>query len=290
MLLQRIITAIILAPLAALAVFKLPPIYFSLVWGLFILLAAWEWANLSGIANIFMRILFLFILTCSMAFIEYWTVFLEIIAEEFNWLEVKKQSGILEWVMAFPVLWWFWTMLRIRNKAGVMLKKEQKPARKALIGWIILLTAWMAFARLRNFYGAEFAMYFLLLIWGADIAAYFTGKKYGKTKLSPEISPGKTVEGMYGALASALVFGILLGLYSQFPIVIILDFIMLSILTVLISIYGDLFVSLLKRQRGVKDSGSLLPGHGGVLDRLDSIIAGAPFFYSGVLLIWVVHT
>ena len=286
MLIQRVITALILAPLAALAVFKLPLLYFSLVWGIFILIAAWEWTNLSGIANFFIRCLFLVILAFSMAFIEYWTVVLDLISQAFNWPEVKKHSGVLEWLVIPPVIWWFWMMIRIRNSAGVMVKKEVKVGHKALIGWFILLAAWMFFARLRNFYGAEFAMYFLVLIWGADISAYFTGKKFGITKLAPEISPGKTVEGMYGALVAALIFGIILGLFNQFPLVVILDFILLSILTVLISIYGDLFVSLIKRQRGVKDSGVLLPGHGGVLDRLDSIIAAAPVFYAGVLLIW----
>jgi phosphatidate cytidylyltransferase len=125
----------------------------------------------------------------------------------------------------------------------------------------------------------------LLLIWIADIAAYFTGKKFGKDKLCPDISPGKTVEGMYGALASAIVTAIGLGLYYKFPLLNASDFVLLSVLTVLISIYGDLFFSLVKRQKGVKDSGTILPGHGGILDRIDSVIAAAPFFYAGIFLI-----
>ncbi len=129
-------------------------------------------------------------------------------------------------------------------------------------------------------------MYFLILIWVADIAAYFAGKKYGKIKLAPEISPGKTTAGMYGALFSAIICGLVLSLIYGFPLMIASDFVLLSALTVLISIYGDLFFSAAKRRRGVKDSGSLLPGHGGVLDRIDSIIAATPFFYAGIFLIY----
>jgi phosphatidate cytidylyltransferase len=90
---------------------------------------------------------------------------------------------------------------------------------------------------------------------------------------------------MHGAIVSAIVCGILLALYYEYPIMIALDFGMLSVMTVTVSIYGDLFFSLVKRKNEVKDSGSLLPGHGGVLDRIDSVIAAAPFYYAGVILI-----
>ncbi|MDD1623055.1 MAG: phosphatidate cytidylyltransferase, partial [Methylococcaceae bacterium] len=166
---------------------------------------------------------------------------------------------------------------------------------KAFIGWLVLLSAWMFLGKLRAYYGPEMTLYFLLVIWAADISAYFVGKKWGKDKLAPEVSPGKTVQGMYGALASALLCAIALRLYyglsslqtdeSQIAVLMSVDLVMLSILTVLISIYGDLFFSLVKRLKGVKDSGAILPGHGGILDRVDSLIAAAPFFYAGITLI-----
>lgn len=150
----------------------------------------------------------------------------------------------------------------------------------------MLLSAWMFLSRLRALYGSEMTMYFLILIWIADIAAYFTGKKWGTIKLSPEISPGKTVAGLYGALVSGLICAVVLSLIYGFQIMIAADFVVLSTLTVLISIYGDLFVSVVKRQCGAKDSGTLLPGHGGVLDRIDSLIAAIPFFYACICLVY----
>lgn len=183
-------------------------------------------------------------------------------------------------------MFWLLMMIMIRNAPGGVLALQLKPRYKVFIGWFVLLATWMFLSRLRSFYGSEMTMYFLLLIWGADVAAYFVGKKYGTVKLSPEISPGKTVQGMYGALAAGALCGVILCLIYLFPIMISADFVLLSALTVLISIYGDLFFSVVKRQRGVKDSGSILPGHGGILDRIDSIIAAAPFFYAGVFLIY----
>lgn len=182
-------------------------------------------------------------------------------------------------------------MILIRNASDAMLSLEVKKWYKAFAGWFILGAAWMFLYRLRLLYGAEMTMYFLLLIWVADITAYFVGKKFGKTQLSPQISPGKTVAGLYGAILSSLVCVIALGLYLKFsygsaPFMVITDFALLSGLTVLVSIYGDLYISLLKRQRGLKDTGSILPGHGGILDRMDSIIAAIPFFYAGVYMIY----
>ncbi|MGZ8161388.1 MAG: phosphatidate cytidylyltransferase [Methylobacter sp.] len=284
MLLQRIITASILASLIALAVFKLPPEYFSLVLGLLTLLAAWEWCNLVAINHLFMRVLFLLALILPMAGIHFWTYILELIAQAVDWPDVRNYSGALEWLVIAPVIFWILVMVLIRNAPVGVLALQMKPCYKALIGWFILLSAWMFLSRLRTLYGSELAMYFLILIWAADISAYFTGKKYGKAQLAPVISPGKTVAGMYGALIAGIVCAVILSLINGFGLMVAADFVLLSALTVLISIYGDLFFSVVKRQRGVKDSGSLLPGHGGILDRIDSMIAAIPFFYAGIFL------
>ncbi len=285
MLLQRIITALILAPLVVLAVYLLPISYFTLVVTLVMLVGAWEWTSLTGIDRPSMRILFLVLLILPMGGVYFWTYFLEALAQIFDWPEVRTQSGLLEWLIIIPVLFWVLVMFLIRNASDALLRLELKTAYKGLIGGLILFFAWMFLYRMRAFYGSDMVMYFLLLIWIADITAYFVGKKFGATKLAPEISPGKTMAGFYGALGSAVVSAIVLSLVFGFNLMIGSDFVLLSVLTVLISIYGDLFFSLIKRQQGVKDTGSILPGHGGLLDRIDSLAAAIPFFYAGILLI-----
>ncbi len=285
MLLPRILTALVLVTVAVAAVFKLPAMYFSLFIAIIVLLAAWEWNGLTGVDKLLPKLFFLLALVVPMLAIHFWTVILELLAQAMDWPGVKEYSGALEWLVIGPVLFWVLIMLLIRKVPEELLKLDLRSKYKAFIGWFVLLSAWMFLSRLRAFYGTEMAMYFLLLIWAADIVAYFTGKKFGKDKLAEQISPGKTVQGMYGALAAGLVCGVALGLYYGFPLIIATDFVFLSVLTVQVSIYGDLFFSLVKRQKGVKDSGSLLPGHGGILDRVDSMIAAAPFYYAGILLI-----
>ena len=289
MLLKRIITALVLASLIALAVFTLPMEYFSLVIGLITLIAAWEWSSLAGLTSLVKRVLFLLALILPMLGIQFWTQILELVAQTVDWPDVRDYSGILEWLVIPPVLFWILVMILIRNTPTGVLNLQLKTRYKVLIGWFVLFSAWMFLSRLRAFYGPEMTMYFLILIWVADISAYFAGKKWGTTKLALEISPGKTVAGMYGALIVGFVWAaIFIGYYGYrdgFVWLRVFDFLLLSVLTVLISIYGDLFISVVKRQRGVKDSGTLLPGHGGILDRTDSLIAAIPFFYAGIVLI-----
>ncbi len=285
MLFQRIITALVLVSVAITAIFTLPLDYFYLFIGVIVLIAAWEWTGLSSIDSLVGKILFLVSLVLPMLFIFFWTYILEFLAVLFAYPDIKSYSGLLEWLVVGPVIFWIMMMLLIRKAPEELLALDLKKRYKVFIGWFVLFSAWMFLVKLRAFYGPEAVMYFLTLIWMADIAAYFSGKKFGKDKLSPLVSPGKTIQGMYGAMGSALVCGVALALYYDYPILIATDFIMLSILTVLISIYGDLFFSLVKRINGVKDSGTILPGHGGVLDRIDSVIAAAPFYYAGVILI-----
>lgn len=286
MLLKRIITASILAALVATAVFTLPPEYFSLLLAVLTLVAAWEWLYLIDVQSITKKLLFLLALIVPMIGLHLWTQFLELLAQWTKWPDIRFYSGILEWLVIPPVLFWIVVMISIRNLPNTVLNLQMRLRYKMLIGWFILLACWMFLTRLRAFYEPPMTMYFLVLIWVADISAYFVGKKYGKTKLAPDISPGKTVAGFYGAIVSALVCAIVLSLIYGFNYVFAADFALLSMLTVLISVYGDLFFSVVKRQRGVKDSGTILPGHGGILDRVDSIIAAIPLFYAGIYLIY----
>ncbi len=301
MLMQRIITALVLAVVVILAVFELPANYFSLFIAIVTLGGAWEWLALTNVDKTTKKILFFAALIIPMLGVTYWTVLLEVLSEAMEWPEIKDYSDALEWFVIAPVLFWLLAMIVIRQAAPQLLKMEFKPSFQAFVGWLVLLAAWMFMTKLRAYYGSGMVLYLLLLIWAADISAYFVGKKWGKDKLAPEVSPGKTLQGMYGALGAAIVCGIGFWVYgvlsSEEPgeatnealrfldELVFTDMLVLSVFTVLISVYGDLLFSLVKRRKGVKDSGRLLPGHGGILDRVDSLIAATPFFYAGILLI-----
>jgi phosphatidate cytidylyltransferase len=133
-------------------------------------------------------------------------------------------------------------------------------------------------------YGGEMLLFVLSLVWVADIGAYFSGRKFGRSKLAPAISPGKTREGVLGGLAANLLWIPLVYQYSQGWGLSLLQFILVGMIASLASVVGDLFESVLKREAGVKDSGKSLPGHGGILDRIDSVIAATPVYISGVIL------
>ena len=133
--------------------------------------------------------------------------------------------------------------------------------------------------------------YALSLVWVADIGAYFSGKKFGKNKLAPLISPGKTKEGLFGAVVTTSLYTLLASYYFELETDRAILLVLLSVIVTFVSVSGDLYVSLLKREAGLKDTGNILPGHGGMLDRIDSVLAAMPVFllgfnwwiYSGIL-------
>ena len=152
-----------------------------------------------------------------------------------------------------------------------------------VVSLIIPLYGWIY---LRNQYEfAGYLFYLLMLIWSADVFAYFAGKQFGKSKLAPNVSPGKTWQGAYGAIAGSIVCAMIGAWAFDFNMNELILFVILSVATVAISIFGDLSESLYKRQGGIKDSGHLLPGHGGILDRIDSLTAATPFYIGGMYLI-----
>jgi phosphatidate cytidylyltransferase len=150
----------------------------------------------------------------------------------------------------------------------------------------VLISSWFALVELKRLdQGGVLILLLLLLVWASDIGAYISGKAWGRNKLAPNVSPGKTREGLWGGLLCCVLVGAVYGLARELPLLQLVYLVVLSLCTGLASVLGDLFESMLKRHQGIKDSGCMLPGHGGVLDRIDSLTAAAPVFVLGIWLI-----
>ena len=262
---KRALTALVLMPLTAAAVLWLPTAVLAFVFGLLALAAGWEWAALSGWRSHRARAVYVIALAMALVGAQGW-----MLHESGVWAGLIL--GLGAWLTA--LLW----LTRPDFRAGRTLK--------SLVGLLLLGCAWMSVIWMHglNDRGPLWALYLLALIWVADSGAYFAGRRFGRRKLAPRISPGKTWEGVYGALVATLVYA--WAVAEWMPVAPVWPFVALSIFAVAISVAGDLFESLLKRQAGVKDSGAALPGHGGVLDRVDGLLAAAPVFLAGAM-IWV---
>lgn len=260
MLKQRVITAIILAILFLSAVFLLPGAVWSVLVALMVWQGAREWNVLAGLSRTGGRI---YLVVMLLAYALLWWLHGNCPAEQKMHLQmVVYGAAAVFWVLLVPL--WLADVWRTRNSMLL-----------ALIGMLLLLPTALAMLDLRE---ADPRPWWLLgvmaLVWVADIAAYFTGRKFGRHKLAPSVSPGKTWEGVAGAvLGVALYLWIVLWLSGMSQHYILISFAMLG---VALSIVGDLFESAIKRQAGVKDSGTLLPGHGGLLDRIDALTSMLP--------------
>lgn len=271
MLRNRIITASILAPLVIVAILFLTPDGFALLWGSIILLGAWEWSNLASLKGVH-RIAFTATILVVMILARLYAM---------EW----APGELPVWLYGAAVVWWAGWGAAFRHSSEKIANRKFSTLTRVLAGFWVLTAGWILMVWLRLNFSEYQVLYLVFLIWVADIAAYFTGKRWGFTKLMAAISPGKTVEGVYGAMFGATLFALAVGLALSFQAMELVDFVFLSLMTVAFSVCGDLFESLAKRVRGVKDSGSILPGHGGVLDRIDSLLSGVAVFYAGSLLI-----
>ena len=178
--------------------------------------------------------------------------------------------------------WWLVAVVWIGSYG--MGRADSPPWMRAVAGILVLVPAWRALVAVRDVeqHGQYYLLFLLALIWAADTAAYFVGRRWGRFSLAPRVSPGKTWEGVWGALASGLVLSMTMAALMGMAPRSWFGFALLGGFTVVASIVGDLLESVCKRASGVKDSGQLLPGHGGVLDRLDSLTAAAPVFMLGL--------
>jgi len=267
---QRILTAVALVPLFVVAVLWLSHLALALVFGVVALLGALEWLALSGLTGLAARAVGLAGTGLVMAAV-------------FSLLGAPQ---VVLWLLAAAALWWLVvTLVLARVRAEPELRSGVDIA-QALSGLPVLVPAWAALVVLHDQgeQGPVLVLFLVILIWASDTAAYFGGRAWGRTKLAPYLSPGKTRAGVYSALGAASLCAVFLVWWAPPGPVSPWLALPLCWLTTLVSVVGDLFESLLKRQRGVKDSGRLLPGHGGVLDRIDSLTAAAPVFALGWLL------
>jgi phosphatidate cytidylyltransferase len=248
------------------AVLWLPTNAFAVFFACVVLGGAWEWCGLAGLPRLQHRAAY--VAAVAFAMLGLWPI-----------------SAGRQWLVAIAVLWWAVQALTLLRVRAIAPRYGPDPQLLA-IGLLVLVAPWAALVDLhqRSPAGPRLVLFLLLLIWTADIAAYFVGRRLGRVKLAPVVSPGKTREGVYGALAGACLGGLALGWVQSLGIPATLLAAFVCAITVLLSVVGDLYESLLKRRRGLKDSSNLLPGHGGLLDRIDSVTAAAPAFALGIAL------
>lgn len=271
MLKSRLLTAFLMGPLILWAIYAMPETPFAIFSLVLVSLGAWEWSVFAGWVKPFQRKLFFII-----------NVFLFLIVlflQNFELNLVIIVASLLWWAICIPLL------LSFPFKENTLLHTR---AVKTLVGIVLLLGTLipMVLIRINPVYGAEFVLYIILIIWFADSGAYFSGRALGKNKLIPKVSPGKTWEGVAGALVATLIVALLSINVLNIPSDQTMVFIIITLVTVIYSIVGDLSESMFKRMANIKDSGSLIPGHGGMLDRIDSLMSALPVFYAGL---WVME-
>lgn len=264
MLKLRIITAAILAPLAIAGVLFLPTSLFAVAVAGVMGLAAWEWAQLAGLRTQPKRWGYAALIMVALALAALLP---------------------LEPLLAVAALWWGAALLLILGYPGNMARWNHLPL-KLVMGALVLVPAWLALIALHA-HEHRNGLFLLLfgLIWGADIGAYCFGKCFGKRKLAPKVSPGKSWEGVYGGLLTTTLIALLFGYLAGLSGVVHWSILLLGTWVITaFSVVGDLLESCFKREQGIKDSSQLLPGHGGVMDRIDSLTAAAPLFMLLLLL------
>ncbi|CAA2929650.1 phosphatidate cytidylyltransferase [Arsenophonus endosymbiont of Bemisia tabaci] len=270
----RIITAIILIPLVIAALFFLRPNLFGYVIIVICSLAAWEWSQFIGwtvqIKRIISAVLFgICLLGLQLSFQD---------------LSQLTTEPLIIYILSAGLVWWLVAIILVVTFPASARFWSQSVMLKILFGVLTILPFYCGMLVLKsvdyhidNFIGAWSVLYVMLLVWSADSGAYFFGHLFGKHKLAAKVSPGKSLEGMLGGILTA---GIIAWLFSLFVPVLLIskNLLFCSVIVVIISVFGDLTESMFKRQAGIKDSSHLIPGHGGVLDRIDSLTAAIPVF------------
>ena len=280
----RVLAALVMAPAAIAAIVLLSTPWLAALAALVLLMGLWEWLKLAGVEDTLPRIV-LVGLNLSLMVLLVWA---SRDAAGINpaLFQIVTLVGALAWLLA-PL--WLW------RPGFTAADRPWARAFKLAAGTVAVVPAWAALCLLHsdNFgnlagqaeaaasQGPRWLLAALALVWAADSGAYFAGRHLGKHKLAPTISPNKTVEGAVGGLLAGVAVAIGLGLWAGAGSAQLPALALVAALAVAVSIVGDLVESLLKRQAGVKDSGHLIPGHGGILDRIDGVLAAVPVFVVG---------
>lgn len=265
MLKQRIITAAILLPVALIGFFLLEGLAFALFIGVVVSLGAWEWARMAGCVGQPARVGYALLVAALLAVLYVLPV-------------------LAPWLLTASVFWWLAATALVLSYPDSQRHWRGRIGSLA-IGLLILLPAWQALLVLKQWpQGNWLIVAVMVLVWVADIGAYFSGRRFGRRKLAPQVSPGKSWEGLVGGLLASLLVTLGVGLYHGWPARELVLALLGATLVVLISVVGDLTESMFKRSAGIKDSSQLLPGHGGVMDRIDSLTAAVPVF---AVLLWL---
>jgi phosphatidate cytidylyltransferase len=262
---KRITTAIVLAAILMAIVLFLPPIATLILLTVLVLAGAWEWSAFLRLPSYVLR----------SAYVAFLALMMPVV-----WRVTETPEG-RDVVLTAAVVWWVIALGWV-----VFAPHRVTPWSAALAGLLALLPAWLALVRLRFDLprGAEWMIFTLLLVFAADIGAFFAGRRFGRLRLAPAVSPGKTWEGVLGGAAGGALVAIAGSVWFGVPVY---AFLPLCLAAVAFSIIGDLTESLLKRFAGVKDSGTLFPGHGGVMDRIDSVTGAAPVLLFGLTVLGV---
>ncbi len=269
MLATRVATALVLAPLVVAGLLFLPTAAVVTIFSALMLLGAWEWGALLGWGYVARAG---YVLLCGV-----------VIAALGYTSPLAGSAAIVGVLVGLACLWWvaavYW-LLRFPQGWGTSIGR---PGVGALLGLIVLCAPLSAVGYVHESdHGPGLLLLLFVIVWGADTGAYFTGRALGRRKLAPRISPGKTCEGAVGGVGTALFVAAAGGWLMGYDSERLTAFIILGGWVAIVSIVGDLTLSMFKRHAGLKDSGTLFPGHGGVLDRLDSLIAAAPWFMAGL--------
>jgi len=267
----RVIAALIMAPAAICAILLLPTQWLAALAALVFLAGLWEWLKLSGIDDTLPRTVLL-VLNLLLMVLLVWASGASLVL-----FQLASLAGVAWWLLA--LVWLRFFQFGADNGAR---------AAKLAAGTLAIVPAWAALVLIHagtpdhdpgN--GHRWLLTALAIVWAADSGAYFAGRRFGRHKLAPRISPNKTLEGLAGGLVAGLAVAAALGLFAGASVAQLPALLGVAAVTVLASVLGDLFESLLKRQAGAKDSGNVIPGHGGVLDRIDGVLAALPVFVLG---------